>query len=88
MSHAQSPFGFSLAHTPAEAYTSADLVQDFLYYTADLPLESAAEIAAVSTATLTRWRMMGARQLRSDVRDRLHHYVKSREAGKKELQAA
>lgn len=59
---------------------SSQLVQDFVYYTADLPIEAAAAVAGVSTATLTRWRMMGARQLRADVRGRLLDFVTAREA--------
>ena len=43
------------------------------------PAAYAARIAGVSTATLTRWRMMGARQLRADVRRRLLKYVARRE---------
>jgi hypothetical protein len=59
---------------------SSRLVQDFVYYTADLPVDAAAAVAGVSTATLTRWRMMGARQLRADVRGRLLEFVTEREA--------
>ena len=79
----RAPLGASVSKksTPAE-YPSPELVQDFLHYTGDLSVESAAEIAGVSTATLTRWRMMGARQLRSDVRRRLVRYVSKREKGK------
>lgn len=60
---------------------SSKLVQDFVIYTADLALEEAAGLAGVSTATLTRWRMMGARQLRADVRRQLLHFVTAKEAG-------
>ena len=76
------PLGFTVSKKTSDESSSPDLVQDFLYYTADLSVESAAEIAGVSTATLTRWRMMGARQLRSDVRRRLLRYVSQREKGK------
>jgi hypothetical protein len=54
-------------------------VQDFVFYTADLSLEAAADVAGVSTATLSRWRMMGARQLRADVKSRLLHFVTAKE---------
>lgn len=73
--------GIAVSKKNGEEYASPDLVQDFLYYTGDLTVEGAAEIAGVSTATLTRWRMMGARQLRSDVRQRLLDYVQKREKG-------
>lgn len=77
------PLGTSVSKKNAAAdYPSPELVQDFLHYTGDLSVEGAAEIAGVSTATLTRWRMMGARQLRSDVRRRLLRYVSQREKGK------
>jgi hypothetical protein len=76
------PLGISVPKKNSDEYSSPDLVQDFLFYTADLSVESAAEIAGVSTATLTRWRMMGARQLRSDVRRRLLRYVTRREKRK------
>lgn len=76
------PLGISVSKKSSAEYSSPDLVQDFLHYTGDLSVESAAEIAGVSTATLTRWRMMGARQLRSDVRRRLLRYVTQREKGK------
>jgi hypothetical protein len=73
--------GITVAAKRDSDYASTALVQDFVFYTADLPLEAAAELAGVSTATLSRWRMMGARQLRADVRDRLLHFVTEREAG-------
>lgn len=76
------PLGFSVSKKSGAEYSSPELVQDFLHYTGDLSVESAAEIAGVSTATLTRWRMMGARQLRSDVRRRLLRYVTQREKRK------
>lgn len=82
------PLGFTVSKKNSDEYSSPDLVQDFLYYTGDLSVESAAEIAGVSTATLTRWRMMGARQLRSDVRRRLLRYVSQREKGKGSVRQA
>lgn len=82
------PLGTSVAKRSAAEYTSPELVQDFLYYTADLSVEAAAGLAGVSTATLTRWRMMGARQLRSDVRRQLLRYVAQREKGSGSRRAA
>jgi hypothetical protein len=70
------------------ANSSAVLVQDFLLYSGDLEPEEAARIAGVSTATLARWRMMGARQLRADVRSRLESYLRRLEAERKKLHAA
>jgi hypothetical protein len=81
-------FGISLSTKTSGESTSAELVQDFLYYSADLEIEEAARIAGVSTATLGRWRMMGARQLRSDVRERLERYLSARAAERGEMQAA
>ncbi|CAN5786523.1 hypothetical protein BH23GEM8_BH23GEM8_17010 [soil metagenome] len=68
--------------------SSAELVQDFLLYSGDLEAEEAARIAGVSTATLSRWRMMGARQLRAEVRSRLEIYLRKLEAERKKLHAA
>ena len=73
------PLGITVARKPENDLPTADLVRDFVFYTADLELQEAATIAGVSTATLTRWRMMGARQLRADVRRRLLKYVARRE---------
>jgi hypothetical protein len=83
-------FGIKLGKRADSGYNSADLVQDFLFYSGDMKVEEAARIAGVSTATLGRWRMMGARQLRSDVRERLERYLRSREKAKKRaaMQAA
>jgi hypothetical protein len=81
-------FGISVTSKPGGEYSSARLVQDFLFYSGDLPIEEAAGIAGVSTATLGRWRMMGARQLRSDVRTRLEGYLRRREAERRKMQAA
>jgi hypothetical protein len=72
--------GITVAAKRDSEYASSELVQDFVFYTADLPLEAAAELAGVSTATLSRWRMMGARQLRAEVKDRLLRFVSAREA--------
>jgi hypothetical protein len=82
------PFGITVSRKQAAEFSSADLVQDFLYYSGDLCVEEAARIAGVSTATLGRWRMMGARQLRSDVRRRLQRYLAQREAARRKMQAA
>lgn len=82
------PLGISVPKKTNDEYSSPELVQDFLFYTADLSVEGAAEIAGVSTATLTRWRMMGARQLRSDVRRRLLRYVTQREKRKGSVRQA
>jgi hypothetical protein len=71
--------GVTVANRSESECPSARLVQDFVYYTADLAVEVAAELAGVSTATLTRWRMMGARQLRADVRRRLLVFVTAKE---------
>jgi hypothetical protein len=73
------PLGIAVTRKPESDFPTADLVRDFVFYTADLGLQDAARIAGVSTATLTRWRMMGARQLRADVRRRLLKYVARRE---------
>lgn len=73
------PLGIALTRKPETEFPTADLVRDFVFYTADFQLPEAARIAGVSTATLTRWRMMGARQLRADVRRRLLKYVGRRE---------
>ena len=73
------PFGIKLSRKHGADFSSADIVQDFLYYSGDMKVEEAARIAGVSTATLGRWRMMGARQLRSDVRHRLEKYLSTRE---------
>lgn len=81
-------FGITVNKKAVAEYSSADLVQDFLYYSGDLGVEEAARIAGVSTATLGRWRMMGARQLRSDVRDRLRLYLADQETKRREMQAA
>jgi hypothetical protein len=72
-------FGISVSSKGTGEGTSAELVQDFLFYSGDLAVEEAARIAGVSTATLGRWRMMGARQLRADVRARLERYLGERE---------
>ncbi|HET8656304.1 MAG TPA: hypothetical protein VFL93_12360 [Longimicrobiaceae bacterium] len=88
MSYVTSTFGIATSTPTAAECASSELVRDFLYYTGDLSLESAAMIAGVSTATLTRWRMMGARQLRSDVRSRLVEYVAQRDGDGSEKQAA
>lgn len=82
------PLGISVPKKTTDEYASPELVQDFLFYTADLTVDGAAEIAGVSTATLTRWRMMGARQLRSDVRRRLLRYVTQREKRKGSVRQA
>lgn len=79
------PLGIAVARKADNDFPTADLVRDFVFYTADFELQEAARIAGVSTATLTRWRMMGARQLRADVRRRLLRYVARRE---KEARAA
>jgi hypothetical protein len=71
--------GITVAAKRDTDYASTELVQDFVFYTADLPLEAAADVAGVSTATLSRWRMMGARQLRADVKNRLLHFVAAKE---------
>jgi hypothetical protein len=81
-------FGISVASKPDAEQSSARLVEDFLYYSGDLQIEAAARIAGVSTATLGRWRMMGARQLRSDVRARLEHYLAAPEAERRKMAAA
>lgn len=73
------PLGIAVTRKPETEFPTAELVRDFVFYTADLQLPDAARIAGVSTATLTRWRMMGARQLRADVRRRLLKYVGRRE---------
>ena len=73
------PLGIAVTRKPETDFPTADLVRDFVFDTADLGLQDAARIAGVSTATLTRWRMMGARQLRADVRRRLLKYVARRE---------
>lgn len=73
------PLGIAVTRKPDTDFPTAELVRDFVFYTADLQLADAAGIAGVSTATLTRWRMMGARQLRADVRRRLLKYVGRRE---------
>lgn len=73
------PLGIALTRKPETEFPTANLVRDFVFYTADFELQEAARIAGVSTATLTRWRMMGARQLRADVRRRLLKYVARRE---------
>ena len=73
------PLGIAVTRKPDTDFPTAELVRDFVFYTADLQLVDAAGIAGVSTATLTRWRMMGARQLRADVRRRLLKYVGRRE---------
>ena len=72
--------GITVASKSSAECASSRLVQDFVFYTADLSVEAAAEQAGVSTATLTRWRMMGARQLRADVRRRLLRFVSAKEA--------
>jgi hypothetical protein len=81
-------FGIVVNSRAGTAHSSAQLVQDFLLYSGDLEAEEAARIAGVSTATLGRWRMMGARQLRSDVRTRLESYLRRLEAERKKLHAA
>lgn len=81
-------FGISVNASTGTAHTSAALVQDFLFYSGDLEIAEAARIAGVSTATLSRWRMMGARQLRSDVRARLEEYLAERDPARGEMQAA
>jgi hypothetical protein len=81
-------FGISLTTKARSEHPSAELVQDFLYYSGDLDIAEAARIAGVSTATLGRWRMMGARQLRSDVRGRLERYLSERDAERSGMQAA
>lgn len=73
------PLGIALTRKTENDFPTANLVRDFVFYTADFELHEAARIAGVSTATLTRWRMMGARQLRADVRRRLLKYVARRE---------
>lgn len=73
--------GISVSKKGEPAYSSTELVRDFVHYTAELSVEEAAALADVSTATLSRWRMMGARQLRADVRRRLLKYVAEREKG-------
>jgi hypothetical protein len=73
------PLGIPVPRRSEPNCSSADLVQDFVYYTADRSVAEAAEIAGVSTATLSRWRRMGARQLRADVRRRLVAFVAQRE---------
>lgn len=92
-SHARGPdvsavFGINVGRSHTTEYSSADLVQDFLYYSGDMKVEDAARIAGVSTATLGRWRMMGARQLRSDVRTRLEEYLSTRGTTDAAMQAA
>lgn len=82
------PLGITLTKRGGPSYPSTDLVRDFVYYTADLPVEAAASVAGVSTATLSRWRMMGARQLRADVRGRLLKFVASREKQRRVPEAA
>lgn len=72
--------GITVTGKSSAECASSRLVQDFVFYTADLSVEEAAEQAGVSTATLTRWRMMGARQLRADVRRRLLRFVSAKEA--------
>ncbi|HEX6926955.1 MAG TPA: hypothetical protein VF167_16140 [Longimicrobiaceae bacterium] len=73
------PLGIAVTRKASNDFPTAELVRDFVFYTADFDLQEAARIAGVSTATLTRWRMMGARQLRADVRRRLLKYVARRE---------
>lgn len=82
------PLGVAVTGKASSEYSSSQLVQDFVFYTADLSTEEAAGLASVSTATLTRWRMMGARQLRADVRRRLERYVAQREKKPRGQQAA
>lgn len=82
------PLGVAISGKVSSECSSAQLVQDFVFYTADLSTEEAAELASVSTATLTRWRMMGARQLRADVRRRLERYVAQREKKSRGRRAA
>ncbi|CAN5708447.1 hypothetical protein BH23GEM6_BH23GEM6_11540 [soil metagenome] len=81
-------FGITVASKPDAEQSSARLVEDFLYYSSDLQIEVAARIAGVSTATLGRWRMMGARQLRSDVRARLEHFLDAPEAERRRMSVA
>lgn len=81
-------FGTTVARKAVAEYSSAELVQDFLFYSGDLEVQEAAAIAGVSTATLGRWRMMGARQLRADVRSRLVTYLLGVETERGKMQAA
>lgn len=82
------PLGVPRARRSEADFPTTDLVRDFVFYTADLDLQAAANLAGVSTATLTRWRMMGARQLRADVRRRLLKYVGRREREARKRAAA
>lgn len=82
------PLGISRTRRMEADFPTTDLVRDFVFYTADLDLQAAANLAGVSTATLTRWRMMGARQLRADVRRRLLKYVARREREARKRDAA
>jgi hypothetical protein len=68
----------AMATLPARAPvagTAADLVAAFVRATAALPAEGAAQLAAVRTETLRKWRRRAPRWLKADTARRLTAYL-------------
>jgi transposase-like protein len=62
----------------APRFPYAALAEEFLAYTAALPVEDVARIAGVRPATIHRWRRTGTRRLHGATVDRLRRYLERR----------
>jgi hypothetical protein len=68
----------AIARFPAQGPptgSAAELVGAFVTATGGLPLEAAAELAAVRTETLRKWRRRAPRWLKADTARRLSAYL-------------
>lgn len=59
--------------------SARELIRDFLLATEELSREDIAAIAGVSTVAIRRWTVSPPGQMRASIRERLLHYLSTRE---------